>query len=65
MGDCIHTAKVSNRPRGGLLQRQNIRRADKNMDHSNILSGPEAAKRLNNQSQRYGRVVKSTGMKVE
>jgi len=35
------------------------------MDHSNILSGPEAAKRLNDQSQRYGRVVKSTGMKVE
>jgi tripartite-type tricarboxylate transporter receptor subunit TctC len=29
------------------------------------LVGPDAAKRLNDQSQRYGRVVKSTGMKVE
>ena len=29
------------------------------------LTGPAAAKRLNDQSQRYGRVVQSTGMKVE
>ena len=29
------------------------------------LTGPDAVKRLNDQSQRYGRVVKSTGMKVE
>jgi len=29
------------------------------------LTGPEAVKRLSDQSQRYGRVVKSTGMKVE
>ena len=29
------------------------------------LTGPAAAKRLSDQSQRYGRVVQSTGMKVE
>jgi tripartite-type tricarboxylate transporter receptor subunit TctC len=29
------------------------------------LAGQEAVKRLSEQSQRYGRVVKSTGMKVE
>ncbi|MGV0959888.1 MAG: Bug family tripartite tricarboxylate transporter substrate binding protein [Limnohabitans sp.] len=29
------------------------------------LIGPDAVKRLSDQSQRYGRVVKSTGMKVE
>jgi len=29
------------------------------------LTGPDAVKRLSEQSQRYGRVVKSTGMKVE
>lgn len=29
------------------------------------LSGPDASKRLSDQSQRYSRVVKSTGMKVE
>jgi len=65
VGDGLLWRRRCHRPRGGLLQKQNIRRADKNMDHSNILSGPEAAKRLNDQSQRYGRVVKSTGMKVE
>mgnify|MGYP007125368796 CR=1 FL=1 len=29
------------------------------------LAGQDAVKRLSEQSQRYGRVVKSTGMKVE
>jgi hypothetical protein len=29
------------------------------------LIGADAVKRLSDQSQRYGRVVKSTGMKVE
>lgn len=29
------------------------------------MTGPDAVKRLGDQSQRYGRVVKSTGMKVE